>query len=1367
MAKLLETWLNSEVELSRKVTNFEEDFSNGYLFGELLYKFNQQPDFDMFVDRDNRNNRLSNFTRLLDPLKALGIKPDPALIQKILSKHQGAAIQLLYQIKMTLERTSPPIDVKLKQAGKAIEQAPIQKIRPVRSQFDAMEQNQFQNRLNTINKAQKQIDIERKLQKFEDFRKSTEVKVQAQKVESELQLGKLKEEKRKAQINKLQRNVGFMEDWEQKGVQDWKKNIESKQQREQLELNFKMKEAERIQAKQTQLYSRNHLETILGIAEFEERQKKLENSTVPFMNEKLKVSTNKLNSGMMDSNANATTLLLQERDIRRRTMASKLTLLEKTKEKVYRGEQAMSKLDIISPIEDSVASEIWNVTRFTELFIAHRKLRETRYERRREYDSEIAQLKEQKMLERWIENTSIETALEEERGRQLTISLQMNKRDERNSHAEKIFNLLFDIAEEFHAFQQHRDSLETDDRYWREWISLFKEGVAVSEPDDSILDKIAVDDYLLWRGQWPAVPVNHYLGDALQILLDTIELGSTESKRELPSHPVKLALLGYSFSGKTTQANRLKASYDVEVIDVKESISKIAEESMKLGAAITDEGIVNFVVNAIKNCKTSGFILVDFPNNVKQAKLFEEKLSSYLPKLEREQDLKDLKKKTTNLVNPSELYVVKEEGLERSVMDHVVWLNVSKQECLRRCYGRRRDGNNMLYHIYDDIPPIDQSPLIENLIPEENYISHRATLIDRMAALDVSSRPLLNWFSQFGRDSFPLVFTYNGEQNIMDLSTELETLVETLMQQYNEKQKIQEKEKAKAEKNAKKASRYAQDLKKARQESILMLSEDQRETALVETPREDHDIEDIPDQIDGIWDMWDAIQQYYLQRLHEVFHDERKYRTEFFSHLKELQIHFIKYLYRPSEKMLLLSSFHKDFNQFTDENPDMREDDSTIAELHQRTEDLSYKLWDIIERREKEAETELSNITGSGWMEFESEKIAWLGSLLLQAECQRYFAAVEFLTDYYCSLDKKSILKIELPQWEFLLEPISSVDNLNKMCEKVLTAPVITPVEEEKEVKDPKAKGKPAPSKGKAKQDEEVIPKSHRQMELESALHLELQVLHSKVQRIKNWGLSKIKEIETECKSVFDRMNVWIKCATKCENEAVLQLSNVIRSAIENQTKIKPLLELNTIDIILHNDLVTFEDPIPPLLKPKETQIPYRMTVPQLESLFIELNQYPAVIEKDILSSILIRRKKVSGVLKEYHGLPKLWQDKTDFEVIELVNGFDENFSGCVNWKDVMNSILLIDSIPVGRDVLHSYCVKLGEKCNYDTFMEHSSWFNATEANQDLQNAEKFDRVSFVKSLLFSVNQEEENIDGNELKACLKRARPLKELFIA
>lgn len=48
MTEILFTWLNTEVDLSKKITDMEKDFANGYLLGELLYKFNQLTNFTEF-----------------------------------------------------------------------------------------------------------------------------------------------------------------------------------------------------------------------------------------------------------------------------------------------------------------------------------------------------------------------------------------------------------------------------------------------------------------------------------------------------------------------------------------------------------------------------------------------------------------------------------------------------------------------------------------------------------------------------------------------------------------------------------------------------------------------------------------------------------------------------------------------------------------------------------------------------------------------------------------------------------------------------------------------------------------------------------------------------------------------------------------------------------------------------------------------------------------------------------------------------------------------------------------------------------------------------------------------------------------------
>ena len=51
MSDLLYSWLNDEVQLSKKITNFEADFANGFFFGELLSKYNQQLNFKEFDNK--------------------------------------------------------------------------------------------------------------------------------------------------------------------------------------------------------------------------------------------------------------------------------------------------------------------------------------------------------------------------------------------------------------------------------------------------------------------------------------------------------------------------------------------------------------------------------------------------------------------------------------------------------------------------------------------------------------------------------------------------------------------------------------------------------------------------------------------------------------------------------------------------------------------------------------------------------------------------------------------------------------------------------------------------------------------------------------------------------------------------------------------------------------------------------------------------------------------------------------------------------------------------------------------------------------------------------------------------------------------
>jgi len=102
MADLIGEWINNEVKLSKKITNIEDDFSNGYLFGELLQKFNKISNFNEYKNNDDNTIKIANFKLLEKALRDININIEKGRIFDLISKKRGVATRFLYLIKKTL-----------------------------------------------------------------------------------------------------------------------------------------------------------------------------------------------------------------------------------------------------------------------------------------------------------------------------------------------------------------------------------------------------------------------------------------------------------------------------------------------------------------------------------------------------------------------------------------------------------------------------------------------------------------------------------------------------------------------------------------------------------------------------------------------------------------------------------------------------------------------------------------------------------------------------------------------------------------------------------------------------------------------------------------------------------------------------------------------------------------------------------------------------------------------------------------------------------------------------------------------------------------------------------------------------------------
>lgn len=203
------------------------------MLGELLYKFNQQENFAEFGQLENISSKVKNFEKLEPTLRNLNIKFDSCLVDKIMKQERGYALRLLYQIKMILEKVYPPTDIAiLRKTGKVGDNQPALKIGSTKAAYNQMQSQFFKTRLQALNKPQKLMNIDAHLQKFTDeaVRQDEEAKRHERSEKEDKE--RVKQEIRRAQINKLQRNAGFMEEWLQKGVEDWKQNMAYKKERE-------------------------------------------------------------------------------------------------------------------------------------------------------------------------------------------------------------------------------------------------------------------------------------------------------------------------------------------------------------------------------------------------------------------------------------------------------------------------------------------------------------------------------------------------------------------------------------------------------------------------------------------------------------------------------------------------------------------------------------------------------------------------------------------------------------------------------------------------------------------------------------------------------------------------------------------------------------------------------------------------------------------------------------------------------------------------------------------------------------------------------------------------------------------------------
>jgi len=375
------------------------------LLGELLHKFNQITEFEQkFRNREDRDSKLLNFKALEKVFRNMEIKFTSKIAEQIMDMKPGIVSQLLYQIRMKLEKKGTTIEASRNfKQGNQVSQYSEMIIGKKMEQYDELNAKLFSESLGKRMIPQKDVDMRDHLHAFEDHKKRQDEKIKYQKDRDETQNNIHKFVKSQNEKSKAQRLHTFNQQFEQKGIENWKDNIIRKKEMEKKELDFQLKEAQKYQRIVLNSIKYSELNTMNQIDDFEKNLKLISSSSNNPSESKVKKNDKVVEScEIMISKIREKTLqnpdTKRERDRRRRKIIVEQSKAQMEIENRRREEQLIKKLDKKSNQEKQLAYEFWRVDQNKKIIIENRKLREEMYEERKEMDKKFNEKNEEEFI---------------------------------------------------------------------------------------------------------------------------------------------------------------------------------------------------------------------------------------------------------------------------------------------------------------------------------------------------------------------------------------------------------------------------------------------------------------------------------------------------------------------------------------------------------------------------------------------------------------------------------------------------------------------------------------------------------------------------------------------------------------------------------------------------------------------------------------------------------------------------------------------------------------------------------------------------------------------------------------------------------
>ncbi|XP_014809464.1 PREDICTED: sperm flagellar protein 2 [Calidris pugnax] len=1105
MAEILCEWLNKEVKLSRSVVpgSFSEEFSTGYLLGELLYKYGLQDDFNQFSQSRVANAKLNNFFRLEPTLHLLGVQFNENVAQDIMTGQHGAATKLLYELYIALEKKR-----KTKLTGVAMEA-----MRPAATaKLKSIESALYQERLKTLTPRQTDLQLQQMSEHFEIKSKAIEDKIARIRIAEQQKVQKLQEEQRAQDTEKhrvgRRRQNEIMAKIQAAIIQIPKppprhtiKATEAKKvlkmKREAEDTYKEIKKFEKSMAgNASAVYSQVTDSDIQESLQTQKLQETTLETTAQTATELLNVYSDDEYIRKIRKRLEEDTFAREQREKRRRKMLMEQLIAREAEEEAYREEQLIYRLMRQSQQERRIAVQLMHVRHEKEVLRQNRIFREKQFDERRLKEFQEALDREAALAKQEKIDHEEQITKEREHHEKIAVERAQARYKKHYSVCWEVVDQIIDLATkvgEYRLLTNKKIPL----KLMRDWKEFFFTGKPVyeqasiqplpNEPSQeqlvelnkmNLLDEKDYEEYKSMTGEWCPTeensenkpPLNNnILGHVLRRLMEIFYPPKPKSSLPVfPPFPIKGCILGKLFSGKTTcvkfiekvcniqvlsldtlvqeaiqaflrnemksehyvipqkaessegknemnlsplkvlkklqtetpvnetpgncpvkkdpSGREVKSDYsqeDLSKLSVRAQLGAASQKLLKKGKSIPDELLIDILLEAINQTPPEkGWIVDGFPMTINQAKLFEKAYTGIDPE-EEDGNLGKLSL-VTDPRAPNKTPVT------LPAFDVSVLLDISDTVALKRVANLKSDKSVSSETKQENNQNSDAEILEEKIDLARDQVLHRiSSFLDTWPKLE-------KWFSVHQN----ILVKVNAET---EESAMCETVKEIIMEEIAKKQNRST--------NSIYIEKSAQEI--SRGENLLPVT---REDLLPRTlvtpspiePGSDEWIyvdEPIPQEIPGfLVPYWEMVENSYISTIKTVLRYLRDERHSVIHYLADIRKRFQDYLKLPDLKQEFVSQWQSGFNSIAD---DLRDDDETKAELHQRVTDLRDLLWDICDNRREEAEQERTNIMNDGWLQDHRGIVMNHFFSLMQVEVDRFQDTKRLLHDYYRAMEGK------------------------------------------------------------------------------------------------------------------------------------------------------------------------------------------------------------------------------------------------------------------------------------------------------------------------------------------------------------------------